>query len=137
MVVHLYQFSTASLSYVTNDIDNISFNSVFKNSINYKDSTSDLVHLNISKQTPTSIYITVPTVNHYLNITNITATVTFPLNDVNSKQGLVQFTVVNNGESNETTVDLNNGVAELKLLLENTSQYSVSARFNGNDTYTS
>uniref|UniRef100_A0A6C0ESB5 Uncharacterized protein n=1 Tax=viral metagenome TaxID=1070528 RepID=A0A6C0ESB5_9ZZZZ len=128
--------NNATLSYTVNDVDNnVRFYSIFKNSVNFFDAESNKIHTNIDKRTPDSIVITIPNTNNYLSISTITAQVNFPEVNDKSKQGTVTFTVTNNGDTHYTSVDLNDGVAELALLLESSSQYTIQARFNGNDNY--
>ena len=126
---------SASMSYVCNDIGSIQFYSLFKNSIDYVLSQSSTSSVIVSKQDPASFVLTIPTTKNYLSMVSIPTTLTFNQLNVTSYTGTVTYTVTNKLDTTTTTVDVNNNVAVLSLLLANMDSYTIKATFNGNDIY--
>jgi hypothetical protein len=129
--------NNTSLSYRINSISNVKLFAVFKNSINYNNSTSDILTIGSGKRNTPSINLTTSGNNYYLDFTTVVATISFDSDDNSDLQGTVTFNVLNNNVTTSYNIDVNNKVAKLKLLLAKNSNYNITATYNGNNVFNS
>lgn len=128
---------SSSLTYTVNDVGTVYFTSIFKNSIKYAESNTNLspVNVTVSKRSPASITIATPTDAFYLKLTTITANISLNKEDANSSQGTVTFAITNNSVTSYKTAAVNSNSSFVRLLLTNSTDYVVTATFNGNDNF--
>ena len=123
--------------YIINDLPNVTFRYEYINSSRYNNSDSNSVVVNVSKRNIQSINLTVGNVTNYLDTVTINANIVYDKTNCSSNNGTITFKIENNGISKYLTTDVNNNSSSIKIQLENTSNYNVSATYNGNDYYLS
>lgn len=125
---------TASYNYVVNDIGDIEFTSVFKNSSNYIDVPSNVVTSTVLKNSITDFSFSTITPMAF-NLVNVQANITYGTGLSYKEPGVVEFVLTNNGKSNTVIVDVYDNKAVYQLYLSNTSEYIITAKFMGNDLF--
>jgi hypothetical protein len=125
---------TASYNYVVNDIGDIGFTSVFKNSSNYIDVPSNVVTSTVLKNSITDFSFSTITPMAF-NLVNVQANITYGTGLSYKEPGVVEFVLTNNGKSNAVTVDVYDNKSVYQLYVSNTSEYTITAKFMGNDLF--
>jgi len=137
----------ANLTYKIKVTGSAVFYAKFCNSNDFADRQS--VNINVSgiaKRNPTSIVLNIPATTKYLDKIVVDAVISYDIADCSATPGTVTFSVTNNDTTTTTTVDvivylvtnvINSYKASLPLLLKNTSDYVISATFNGNNLFNS
>jgi len=127
---------TSLNNYYINKIGSIQFLASFENSIKFAESNNNLF-LTLSKASPTSINISYPSTINYLDIVTIKATIDFGTDLYFSNNGTITFNINNElFEVNLIKSDRNTYIANLEQIIYDKS-YNISAKFNGNDFFTS
>ena len=125
----------SSINYTVNDIGEILFNSVFKNSSNYINVISNQVSINVIKNIIQNISFS-STINAVqFDILSIGVDITYGSEVIYQNLGTVEFNVTNNGISYPINVDIIDAKATYKLVVANTMPYTVTAQYKGNDVF--
>jgi hypothetical protein len=126
--------NVASIQYTVNDMNSVVFSSVFQNTSNFVDVESLPVERNIGKTNIQSIVLSSASVVQF-DIVSVTATVTYGKELCYHELGKVEFSIVNNGVTKTTQVDIINGQAVYKLYVDNMLNYVVNAKFLTNAAF--
>lgn len=126
--------NTALYNYVVNDIGNIEFTSVFKNSSNYIDVSSNVVTSTVLKNSITDFSFSTITPMAF-DLVNVQANITYGTGLTYKEPGVVEFVITNNDISNAVTVDVYDNKSVYQLYVSNTSEYTITAKFMGNDLF--
>lgn len=128
--------NNASIQYIVNRTGNVTFSSIFKNSFDYANTTATSISNTVNKRNITQILVsaTTPTI---FDIVQISATLSFEDAICYSNLGNVTFAITNNLTTTSTIVDIFDNVAIYNLYITDSTNYSITATFNGNDGYNS
>ena len=124
----------ATLNYTVNDIGSISFKSVFKNSSNYVDVTSSNINMIVSKNDIVSLVLPSISANKF-DIVPVEAIINYGNVLCYENLGSVEFTITNEDIDLITNIDIIGNKATYKLYVANKTQYTIHAKYNGNDAF--
>jgi len=126
--------NSSSINYTLNDVDVVTFSSIFKNSTNYIDVNSSSVSATVIKSNITSLSVA-PVAAIQFDIVDVVATINFGREVCYTNLGKIEFTITNNNIVSKTEVDVINNKSTYKLFVSNKLSYTVDAKFTGNPLF--